>query len=95
MIRHLPAVAAPGARFLYVGPTLDVPQVPERLAAVGWAVHGEWRVSVRAWAPTWEDWATRCTWMGEEARREDWEARATARGLAYREERDVVLAGAG
>lgn len=88
IIRHLPAVAAPGARFLYV------PGVPERLAAVGWVVHGEWRVSVRAWAPTREDWATRGAWMGEEARRGDWGARATARDLAYREERSVVLAGA-
>jgi len=93
VIDHLPAVAAPGARFLYVGPRLEVPQVPERLAAVGWAIHGEWRVSVRAWAPTWQDWATRCEWMGEEAGRGDWDARATLRGLSYREERYVVLAG--
>lgn len=94
VIDHLPAVVAPDARLLYVGPTLDVPHVPERLAAVSWAIHGEWRVSVRAWAPTWEDWTTRCECMGEEARPEDWETRATARGLAYREERYVVLAGA-
>lgn len=78
VIRHLPALAAPGARFLYVGPTLDVPQVPERLRQVGWEVLGEWHVSVRAWVPTWEDW----------------DASATGRGLPYREERYVVLAGA-
>ncbi|GAA5514365.1 hypothetical protein Dcar01_03120 [Deinococcus carri] len=94
VIGHLPAVAAPGGRFLYVGPTLEVPQVPERLVAVGWTIHGEWRVSVRAWTPRWEDWVTRCEWMGEEARQEDWETRATARGLPYQEERYVVLAGA-
>ncbi|MBB5236100.1 hypothetical protein HNQ09_003568 [Deinococcus budaensis] len=32
--------------------------------------------------------------MEEEARLEEWEARATPRGLSYREERYVVLAGA-
>lgn len=94
VILHLPAVAAPGARFLYVGPTLDAPRVSERLGEVGWVILGEWRVSVRAWAPTWQDWQTRCEWMGEEPKREDWAARATARGLAYREERCVMLAGA-
>ncbi|WP_245808510.1 hypothetical protein [Deinococcus hopiensis] len=93
VILHLPAVTAPGARFLYVGPELEVPRVPERLTAVGWRVLAEYRVSVRAWAPIWEDWATHCEWQGEAARREDWEQRAAARGLAYREERYVVLAG--
>ncbi|MDL2343524.1 class I SAM-dependent methyltransferase [Deinococcus sp. MIMF12] len=94
VILRLPELAAPGAHFLYVGPRLDVPQVPERLHAVDWDILGEWRVSVQAWAPTWEAWVTRCEWMGEEARLEDWQERATPRGLSYREERYVVLAGA-
>ncbi|PNY81765.1 class I SAM-dependent methyltransferase [Deinococcus koreensis] len=93
VIDHLPAVAAPGAHFLYVGPTLDVPQVPQRLGRIGWDILGEWRASVRAWAPTWEDWQLRCEFMGEVARSEDWDAGATSRGLPYREERSVVLAG--
>ncbi|WP_309572443.1 class I SAM-dependent methyltransferase [Deinococcus sp.] len=93
VIPHLPALAAPNARFLYVGPTLDGPQVPERLQAIGWDVCGEWRASVRAWAPTWEDWRMRCEFMGVEARRDTWKAQATPRGLAYREERYPVLAG--
>lgn len=93
VIPHLPTAAAAGARFLYVGPRLDVPRVPERLRAIGWAVLGEWRVSVRAWAPTWEDWRLRCEFMGETARRGDWEAEVTPRGLSYREERYIVLAG--
>ncbi|GGL70579.1 hypothetical protein GCM10010840_05910 [Deinococcus aerolatus] len=93
VIRHLPAVAAPDARFLYVGPRLDMPQVPERLAAVGWAILAEWRVSVRARIPTWADWQTRCEWMGETASREDWDAHAGARGRPYHEERYMVLAG--
>lgn len=93
VIPHLPTVAAAGARFLYVGPHLDVPRVPERLRAVGWAALGEWRVSVRARVPTREDWLLRCEFMGEAARREDWEAKATPRGLSYREERYIVLAG--
>jgi SAM-dependent methyltransferase len=93
VIHHLPTVAAPHARFLYVGPRLNVPPVPERLSAVGWSVLGEWRVSVRAWASTWADWELRCEFMQESARRGDWEANATERGLAYREERYVVLAG--
>ncbi len=48
VIDHLNTVATPNARFLYIGPRLDVPRVPERLAAVGWAILGEWRMSVRA-----------------------------------------------
>ena len=93
VIDHLNVVSTPDARFLYVGPRLDVPRVPERLATVGWAVLGEWRVSVRAWIPTWDDWQTRCKFMGETANREDWDAHVGARGRAYREERYVVLAG--
>lgn len=94
VILRLPELAAPGARFLYVGPRLEVPQVPGRLHAVGWDLLGEWRVSVRAWAPTPQDWATRCEWMEEEARLEEWNQRATPRGLSYHEERYIVLAGA-
>ncbi|CAM3948565.1 class I SAM-dependent methyltransferase [Deinococcus marmoris] len=93
VIGHLNAVAAPDAHFLYVGPRLDVPRVPERLAAVGWAMLGEWRVSVRAWIPSWADWQTRCEFMGETASRAAWDAHAGARGMPYQEERYVVLAG--
>lgn len=46
VIRQLPVLAAPDARFLYVGPRLDVPTVAPRLAEVGWAVLSEARVSV-------------------------------------------------
>ncbi|GGM09592.1 class I SAM-dependent methyltransferase [Deinococcus aerophilus] len=95
VIDHLPAVAASDARFLYVGPRLDVPRVSERLAAVAWTIQAEWRVSVRAWAPTWDDWQTRCGFMTEPALREDWDAHATERGMPYREERYIVLAGPG
>ncbi|WP_221090121.1 class I SAM-dependent methyltransferase [Deinococcus aquaedulcis] len=93
VILRLPELAAPGARFLYVGPRLHVPQVPERLAAVGWPVLGEWQVSVQARVPTREDWATRCAWMQEPGRLGDWDAQAGPQGLLYREERVVVLAG--
>ncbi|MFC4426243.1 class I SAM-dependent methyltransferase [Deinococcus navajonensis] len=92
VILRLPELAAPGARFLYVGPRLDVPQVPRRLDSVGWTITSEWRVSVLAHAPTREDWQSRCDSMGEEASREDWAVRATAAGMPYREERYVVLA---
>ncbi|MVN89314.1 methyltransferase domain-containing protein [Deinococcus sp. HMF7620] len=94
IIRHLPEVAAPQARFLYVGPRLTVPQVQDRLAAVGWTVLGQWQISVQARVPTREDWATRCAWMEEPERLSEWDAQATAAGLPYREERLVVLAGA-
>lgn len=94
VIGYLEAVAAPGAHFLYVGPRLDVPRVPQRLAAVGWAVLAEWHVSVRAWIPTWADWQQRCEWMGERPSRADWDILAGTRGMPYREERHVVLAGA-
>ncbi|RJF71840.1 class I SAM-dependent methyltransferase [Deinococcus cavernae] len=92
-ILRLNELAAPDARFLYVGPRLEVPQVPERLAAVNWAILSEWRVSVQAFAPTWEDWQTRGAFMGEAAHRADWDRCATAKGLPYREERYIVLAG--
>lgn len=92
VIPHLPVLAAPDARFVYVGQTLDAPQVPERLGQIGWDVLGEWRVSVRAWVPTWADWEVRCSFMGIEAIRTDWDAHATPRGMPYREERYVVLA---
>lgn len=93
VIHHLNAMAAPDARFLYVGPRLEVPRVPKRLAAVGWELLGEWRVSVRAWTPQWADWQIRREFMGGAARREDWDAQATERGMPYREERYVALAG--
>lgn len=92
VIDHLNAMAAPGAHFLYVGPRLDVPRVPERLAAVNWQVLAEWHVSVQAWIPGWADWQLRCEWMGETVCSDDWAAHADARGMAYREERHVVLA---
>ncbi|PTA67560.1 class I SAM-dependent methyltransferase [Deinococcus arcticus] len=93
VILRLPELAAPGARFLYVGPRLHVPQVPQRLAAVGWPVLGEWQVSVQARVPTREAWATRCDWMQESGRLPDWDQQAGPQGLPYREERYVVLAG--
>lgn len=92
VILRLPELAAPDAQFLYVGPRLHVPQVPERLQAVGWEVLGEWRASVLAHAPTWADWQTRCEWMQEEARQSDWDAQAGTQGMPYREERYVILA---
>ncbi|MFC4456319.1 class I SAM-dependent methyltransferase [Deinococcus sonorensis] len=92
VIPRLPELAAPDARFLYVGPRLHVPQVEERLLAVGWCVLAEWHVSVQAYAPTWEDWSIRGEWMEEPVSRREWEARVTARGMPYREERHVVLA---
>lgn len=95
VILRLPELAAPGAHFLYVGPCRHVPQVPERLAQVGWTVLGEWQASVRAVVPTWEDWVTRCRFMDEAARPEEWAARATPRGLPCQEERHIVLAGPG
>lgn len=92
VIPHLPAVAATNARFLYIGPRLDVPQVPTRLEQVGWERVSESRVSVQAHAATWEDWQVRCEFMGEKVRREDWDRLSTERGIPYREERYVVLA---
>lgn len=92
VIRHLPALAAPDARFLYVGPRLDVPQVPAELEAAGWQVLGEWRASVLAHAPTRADWQRRCEWMDEPGRVAEWETQARAAGLPYREERYTVLA---
>ncbi|GGB75410.1 class I SAM-dependent methyltransferase [Deinococcus soli (ex Cha et al. 2016)] len=94
VILRLPELAAPSAEFLCVGPRLDVPQVPGRLAAMGWEVRGEWRVSVRARVPTRQDWAIRCEWMTEPERIPEWEGHAGPDGLPYREERYVVLASA-
>lgn len=92
VILRLNELTTPDARFLYVGPRLEVPQVPERLAQAGWQILAEHRVSVLAHVPTWEDWQLRCAFMNEPARREDWEAGATAAGMPYREERHLVLA---
>ncbi len=94
VIPHLPAVAAPGARFLYVGPRLDVPQVGIRLADIGWAVLGEWRERVRGWLPTPEDDRLRREFMNLAPDPSRWQRRATARGLPYFEERYTVLAAA-
>lgn len=93
VIAHLPAVAAPGARFLYVGPRLDVPAVPQRLSAAGWAILGEWRTRVRAWLPTEADDRLRREFMSEAPDPEAWRS-AQERGLPYHEERYTVLAAA-
>jgi len=93
VILRLPALAAPGARFLYVGPELDVPQVGVRLADVGWAVLGEWRERVRGWLPTEEDYLLYCEFMNRPPDPDAWKT-ATGRGLMYFEERHTVLAGA-
>lgn len=93
VILHLPAVAAPGARFLYVGPELDVPQVGARLSEIGWAVLGEWRERVRGWLPTEQDYLLRCEFMNRTPDPDLWKT-ATERGLPYFEERYNVLAGA-
>ncbi|AWN24357.1 SAM-dependent methyltransferase [Deinococcus irradiatisoli] len=94
VIDHLPAVAAPEARFLYVGPALNVPQVPEKLGAIGWQVLGEWRTQVRAWLPTEEADRARSAFLGEPHDPERWEREAEERGRAYWEERLTVLAAA-
>ena len=94
VIPHLPALAAPGARFLYVGPRLDVPQVGTRLAEIGWAVLGEWRERVRGWLPSEADYLLRCEFMDLAPDPSIWQREATARGLSYFEERYTVLAAA-
>jgi len=94
VIDHLPEVAAPEARFLYVGPALDVPSVPEKLSAIGWQVLGEWRTRVRAWLPKEDDDRARSEFLGEDHDPERWEREAEARGRAYWEERQTVLAAA-
>lgn len=94
VISWLPALAAPGARFLYVGPGWDVPQARERLGQIGWATLGEWRSRVRAWLPSWEAYARMCEFSGLEADQAHWLAQATDRGLAYSEERLTLLCAA-
>ena len=94
VIPHLPTVAAPGARFLYVGPGLDVPQVGTRLADIGWAMLGEWRERVRAWLPSEADYRLRCEFMNMAPNPSVWQQEATERGLSYFEERYTVLAAA-
>ena len=94
VILRLPTLAAPGARFLYVGPRLEVPEVPERLKRIGWAVLAEWRTRVRAWLPSEADAELRGEFMNEPAVPGHWRRAATGRGLAYFEERYTVLAAA-
>ena len=94
VIDHLPDLAAPEARFLYVGPALNVPQVPEKLSAIGWTVLGEWRNRVRSWLPSENDDRARSEFLGEDHDPERWEREAEARGRAYWEERYTVLAAA-
>lgn len=92
VILRMPELAASDAQFLYVGPRLEVPQVPERLQTVGWEIVGQWRVSVLAYAPTLHDWQTRCEWMEAPCERADWNKYATAQGMPYHEERLIVSA---
>ncbi|WP_041227260.1 hypothetical protein [Deinococcus deserti] len=66
--------------------------MPKGLEAVGWQLGSEWRISVLAHAPTWDDWRTRCAFLGQEAHQEEWDAQAGSLGMPYREERYVVLA---
>jgi SAM-dependent methyltransferase len=94
VIEHLPTFAAPGARFLYVGPRLDVPEVPQRLSTAGWVLLGEWRTRVRAWLPGEADYLLRCEFMNETPDPEAWQRDADPRGLPYFEERYTVLAAA-
>ena len=94
VIPHLPRLVSPGARFLYVGPELEVPQVGARLAGAGWAVLAEWRTRVRGWLPTPEDYRLRCEHLGQPLDPSLWARAATGRGLPYFEERYTVLAGA-
>lgn len=92
VILQLPYLASTNAHFLYVGPRLVVPQVPERLAQIGWQIFSEWKVSVLAYAPTWQDWQTRCESMQEDCKEEDWHALSTIQGMPYQEERHIILA---
>ena len=94
VIPHLPGLAAEGARFLYVGPGLEVPQAETRLAEVGWAILGEWRERVRGWLPTREDYLLRCGFMSTAPDPALWNREATERGLPCFEERYTVLAAA-
>lgn len=94
VIPHLPSLAAEGARFLYVGPGLEVPQAEARLAEVGWAILAEWRERVRGWLPTQEDYRLRCEFMNVVPDPVLWKREATERGLPYFEERYTVLAAA-
>lgn len=92
IIPHLPALAGPGARFLYVGPRMDVPEVPLRLAEIGWTVLGEWRERVRGWLPSEADYLLHCEFMNLTPDPSVWRREATGRGLPYFEERYTVLA---
>jgi len=94
VIRHLPVLGAPDARFLYVGPRLEVPLVTERLNETGWRVLGEWRTRSLVWLPTEDDVRLRCEFMGERHDPERWARESTPRGLPVYEERYTVLAGA-
>ncbi|AZI43069.1 SAM-dependent methyltransferase [Deinococcus psychrotolerans] len=94
VIDHLPEVAAPEARFLYVGPTLDSPRVPDKLSAIGWTILGEWHTRVRTWLPTEEDDRARSEFLGEDHDPERWQAESEVRGRMYWEERQTILAAA-
>ncbi len=94
VIDHLPAVAAPEARFLWVGPAPQPSSVPEQLSNVGWQVLGEWRNRVRAWLPSEDADRARSASLGEPHDPERWQRDAEERGRAYWEERLTVLAAA-
>ncbi|WP_424949651.1 class I SAM-dependent methyltransferase [Deinococcus sp.] len=94
IVPHLAVLAAEGARFLYVGPGLDVPQIGRRLNDVGWVVLGEWRERARAWLPTEADYRLRCEFMNMTPDPDLWQREASGRGLPYFEERHTLLAAA-
>ncbi len=92
VIAHLPEVAAPEARFLYVGERTN--SAAEQLGVVGWSVLGEWHTRVRAWLPSEADDRARSEFLGQDHDPERWATEAEARGRLYWEERQTVLAAA-
>lgn len=94
VVPHLPALAAPEARYLYVGPGWDVPRHRERLAVIGWRPLFEAHTRTRAWLPSPSDYALMCEFNSLEADPAHWAAHTTPRGLPYFEERVTVLAAA-
>jgi SAM-dependent methyltransferase len=94
VIQHLPVLAAPNARFLYVGPRgADLlEEIRIKLEGVSWRIVWSAVIEAHGFLPSFEDYVLYAEFGNQPVSRTEFDSRATDHGFPFLETKCVIVA---